>query len=126
MMHHELEDYMDDILVKSRRLVDHVKVLRKLFERCILFKLRMNPVKCAFGMFIGKFLGLLVHCRGIDVDLAKAVEIATIKPPATVKELKSFLGKVSYIRRFVPILASITSTFMKLLKKGQGFKWGEV
>ena len=79
--------------------------------------LRMNPLKCAFGVSAGKFLGFLVHNRGIDMDPAKAVAIATMKPPATVKELKSFLGKVSHIRRFIRGLASITSAFMKLLKK---------
>ena len=108
---------MDDIVVKSRRREDHVKVLRKVFERCRLFKLRMNPLKCAFGVSIGKFLGILVHSRGIDVDPAKVVAISTMKPLATVKELKSFLGKVSYIRMFIPGLASITLALMKLLKK---------
>ena len=81
----------------------------------------MNPLKCAFGVSFGKFLGFLVHNKGIDVDPA----IATMKPPATVKELKSFLGKVSYIRRFIPRLAPITSAFARLLKKGQNFEWGE-
>ena len=85
----------------------------------------MNPLKCAFGVSSGKFLGFLVHSRGIDVDSAKATAIATMRPPATVKELKSFLGKVSYIRRFIPRLPSITSAFTKLLKKGQSFEWGE-
>ena len=59
------------------------------------------------------------------MDLAKATAIETIRPPVTVKELKSFIGKVSYIRRFIPGLASITSAFTKLLKKGQIFEWGE-
>ena len=118
MMHCELEDYMDDIVVKSKKQEDHVKVLRKVFKRCRVFKLRMNPLKCAFGVSSRKFLGFLVHSRGIDVDLAKAIAIVTMKPPATVKELKSFLGKVSYIQRFILDLASITSAFTKLLKKG--------
>ena len=74
---------MDDIVVKSKRREDHVKVLRKVFERCKLFKLRMNPLKCTFGVFVRKFLELLVHNRGIVVDLAKTMAIATIKPPAT-------------------------------------------
>ena len=82
----------------------------------------MNPLKCAFGVSSGKFLGFLVHNRGIDVDLAKATAIATMRPPTTVKELKSFLGKVSYIRRFIPRLVSITSAFTKLLKKEQSFE----
>ena len=71
-------------------------------------------------------MGFLVHSRGVDVDPTKATAIATMRPPATVKELKSFLGKVSYIWRFIPGLASITSAFTKLLKKGQSFEWGEV
>ena len=100
-------------------------MLKRVFERCRAFKLRMNPLKCAFGVSSGKFLGFLVYSRGIDVDPAKATTIATMRPPVTVKELKSFLGKVSYIRRFIPGLASITSTFTKLFRKGQSFEWGE-
>lgn len=122
MMHRDIEDYVEDTMVKSRKRENHVKVLRKVFERCILFKLRMNPLKFSFEVSAIKFLGFLVHSRGIDVDLAKATVIAIMKPLATIKELKSFLGKVSYIRRFIPYLASITLIFTKLLKKGQGFK----
>ena len=124
MMHQEMEDYVDDIVVKSTRREDHVKVLRKVFKRCKLFKLRMNSLKCAFGVSAEIFLGFLVHSRGIDVDPAKAMVIATIKPPTIVKELKSFLGK-DYIRRFINSLASITSALMKLLKKRQSFEWGD-
>ena len=125
MMHQELEDYVDDIVVKSRRREKHFCVLKRVFERCRAFKLRMNPLKCAFGVSSWKVLGFLVHNKGIDVDPTKTTTIATMRPPATVKELKSFLGKVSYIRRFIPRLASITSAFTKLLKKGQSFEWGE-
>ena len=125
MMHQELEDYVDDIVVKSKRREEHFCVLKRVFERCRTFKLRMNPFKCAFGVSFGKFLVFLVHSWGIDMDSAKATTIATMRPPTTVKELKNFLGKVSYIRRFIPRLASITSAFTKLLKKGQSFEWGE-
>ena len=81
----------------------------------------MNPMKCAFEVSAGKFLGFLVHHRVISVDLAKDTTIATMKMPTTVRELKSFLGKVFYIRRFVPRLASITSGLSKLLKMGVEF-----
>ena len=100
-------------------------MLKRIFERCRSFKLRMNPLKCAFEVSSRKFLGFLVHSRGIDVDSAKATAIATIRPLVTVKELKIFLGKVSYIQRFILGLASITFAFTKLLKKGQSFEWGE-
>ena len=80
MMHQELEDYLDDIMVKSRRREEHFHMLRKVFERCRAFKLRMNPPKCAFGVSSRKYLVFLVHSRGIDVDLTKATAIATMKP----------------------------------------------
>ena len=117
---------MDNIVVKSKKRGEHFYVLRTVFERCRAFKLRMNSFKCAFGVSSGKFLGFLVHSKRIDVDPAKARAIATMRPLATVKELKSFLGKVSYIQRFIPWLASIMSAFTKLLRKGQSFEWGEV
>jgi len=50
----------------------------------------MNPLKCAFQVSARKFLGFLVHSIGIDVDPIKTTAIATIRPPSTVKELKSF------------------------------------
>ncbi|XP_075669987.1 putative mitochondrial protein AtMg00860 [Castanea sativa] len=88
------------------------------------YKLCMNPMKCAFGVPVRKFLGFLVHHRGISVDPAKVMAIATMKRPTMVRELKVFLGRVSYIRRFMPGLASVTSGLSKLLKKGTEFTWG--
>ena len=121
MMHKEMEDYVNDIVVKSKTRTGHLQVLEQVFKRCREYKLRMNPMKCAFGVSTGKFLGFLVHHRGISVDPAKATAIATMKRPTTVRELKSFLGKVSYIRRFVPGLALVTSGLSKLLKIGTEF-----
>jgi ribonuclease HI len=123
MMHREIEDYVNDIVVKSKTREDHFGISKKVFERCRLYKLKMNSLKCAFGVSAGKFLGFLVHQRGIDVDPARASAIATMKPPTTHKELKSFLGKLSYIRRFIPGLAAVTSAFAPLLKKGAPFHW---
>ena len=122
MMHKETEDYVDDIVVKSKARENHFSDLRRVFERCRLYKFRMNPLKCAFGVPAGKFLGFLVHQRGIDVDPSKAQAIATMKPPTTVKELKSFLGKLSYIRRFIPDLVALITAFTPLLKKGRPYR----
>ena len=124
MMHREMEDYADDIMVKSKTRAGHFQILEQVFERCRKYKLRINPMKCAFEVSAGKFLGFLVHHRGISVDPAKATAITTMKRPITVKELKSFLERVFYIRRFVLGLASVTSGLSKLLKKGAKFTWG--
>jgi hypothetical protein len=123
MMHKEIEDYVDDIVVKSKKREDHLETLRKVFDRCRLYKLKMNPLKCAFGVSAGKFLGFLVHNRGIDVDPAKASAIVTMKAPTSHKELKSFLGRLSYIRRFILGLAAVTAVFTPLMKKEVPFVW---
>ena len=88
-----MKDYVDDIMVKSKTKAGHFQVLKQVFERCRKYKLRMNPMKYAFGVSVGNFLGFLVHYKGISVDPAKAIAIATMKRPATVKELKSFQGE---------------------------------
>ena len=91
MMHREMEDYVDDIIVKSKTKARHFQVLEEVCERCRKYKLHMNPMKCAFGVSTRKFLGFLVHHKGISVNPTKATTIATMKRPATVKKLKSFL-----------------------------------
>ena len=121
MMHKEMEDYVDNIVVKSKTRTGHLQILEQVFERCRKYKLRINPMKCAFRVSAGKFLGFLVHHRGISVDPTKATSIVIVKRPTIVKELKSFLGRVSYIRRFVPGLALVTSGLSKLLKKWAEF-----
>jgi hypothetical protein len=61
MMHHEIKDYVDDIMVKSKTREDHFGILKKVFKRCRLYKLKMNPLKCGIGVSAGKFLGFLMH-----------------------------------------------------------------
>ena len=83
--------------------------------------MRMNLVECAFGVSARNFFGFPVHHKCISVDLVKATTITTMKRPIMIKELKTFIGRVSYIKRFVPELASVTIDLTKLLKKGARF-----
>ena len=55
MLGHQLEIYIDDIVVKSKKTVEHVNHLRKSFERMRLHQLKLNPLKCAFGVQVGIF-----------------------------------------------------------------------
>ncbi|KAL6126264.1 hypothetical protein ACLB2K_074315 [Fragaria x ananassa] len=81
----------------------------------------MNPKKCWFGVSSAKFLGFVVHSRSIDVDPSKFQAIASLPPPENQKGLKSFLGKLSYIRHFIPGSAAVIKTFAPLLKKENRF-----
>ncbi|GMP93460.1 hypothetical protein CsSME_00043281 [Camellia sinensis var. sinensis] len=125
MIHHEVEDYVDDLVVKSKKEKDHLRDLEKVFKRCQKFKMRMNPLKYAFGVTAGKFLGFLVHRHGIEADEDKVKSIRAMPPPHSQKELKKFLEKVSYIRRFIPALAEISAPFGSLLKGDAKFEWNQ-
>jgi hypothetical protein len=69
MMHQKVEVYMDDILAKSKKYEDHVQVLRKLFKRLQKFQLRLNPIKCLFGVKTRNVFSVMVSSQGIKVDL---------------------------------------------------------
>ena len=71
MIHHEIEVYMDDMIVRSQNKEEHLNHLYKLFERLKKYKLRLNPNKCTFGVRSGKLLGFVVSGKGIKVDPAK-------------------------------------------------------
>ena len=92
-----MEIYIDDIVVKSKKATEHVNHLRKSFERMRLHQLKLNPLKCAFGVKAGNFLGFSVHQRGVEVDQNKANAIISAKAPQNKKELQKFLGQVNYI-----------------------------
>ena len=68
MLGHHMEEYIDDIVVKSKRVNELVDHLRKIFERMRHHQLKLNPLKCAFGVRAKNYLGFLVYQRGIEVD----------------------------------------------------------
>ncbi|RDX69630.1 Retrovirus-related Pol polyprotein from transposon 17.6, partial [Mucuna pruriens] len=81
MMHKEVEVYVDDMIEKSKMLDQHLGDLRKLFERLRKYRLRLNPVKCTFGVKTRKLLGFIVNQRGIEVDPNKVKDIQNMPPP---------------------------------------------
>ena len=87
MLGHHMEIYIDDIVVKSKKVAEHVNHLRKSFERMRLHQLKLNPLKCAFGVQVRIFLGFLVHQRGVEVDQNKDTTIISAKAPQNKKEL---------------------------------------
>jgi hypothetical protein len=61
-----LEVYIDDVIVKSDSMDGHLADLRLALERMRRYGLKMNPLKCAFGVSAGKFLGFVIHEHGIE------------------------------------------------------------
>nr|KYP61406.1 Retrovirus-related Pol polyprotein from transposon opus [Cajanus cajan] len=89
--------------------------------------LKMNPLKCVFGVSAGDFLGFVIHQKGIEVDKNKTRAIMETMPPSNKKELQSLLGKINFLRRFISNLSGKTKVFSPLLrlKKEEEFRWDE-
>lgn len=123
MMHKEVEVYVDDVIIKSRTQIDHVRDLRNFFERLRKYNLKLNPAKCAFGVPSGKLLGFIVSRRGIELDPSKIKSIRELPPPKTRTEVMSFLGRLNYVSRFIAQLTTTCEPIFKLLKKDAAIKW---
>ena len=63
-----IEIYVDDMVVKSKMVSEHLGDLRVIFEVLKNYKLRLNASKCSFGVRSGKFLGYMVTHKGIEVN----------------------------------------------------------
>ncbi|XP_071929676.1 uncharacterized protein [Coffea arabica] len=125
MIHKEMEVYVDDIIIKSKKVEDHFVDLKKLFERSRKYNLKLNPAKCAFGAPAGKLLGFIVSKKGIEIDPAKIKTIRDMPIPKCQKDVKSFLGKINFIGRFIAQLTSTCEPLFKLLKKNAPMDWNE-
>uniref|UniRef100_A0A2N9HVA1 Uncharacterized protein n=1 Tax=Fagus sylvatica TaxID=28930 RepID=A0A2N9HVA1_FAGSY len=98
MIHHEIEVYVDDMIAKSRTAQDHLTDLRKLFQRLK---------------------------KGIEIDPAKVQAIRSMPAPKTEKEIRSFLGRINYVARFIAQLTATCEPLFKLLRKDVKIKWTE-
>ena len=63
-----VEVYIDDMVVKSKVVSEHVGDIGNIFEILSKHKLRLNASKCSFGVGSGKFLSYMVTHRGIEVN----------------------------------------------------------
>ncbi|XP_059629733.1 uncharacterized protein LOC132272647 [Cornus florida] len=118
---------IDDVVVKSSAKRQHLEHLKRAFERMRIHKLKMNPLKCAFGVSAGNFLGFLVHKRGIEVDQNKVKAIINARAPANKKQVQRFLSQVGFLRRFISNHAGRVHVFSTLvkLKLHEKFHWDE-
>ncbi|KAM1773936.1 hypothetical protein ACFX12_043370 [Malus domestica] len=123
MLHKNVECYVDDVVVKKKKRSNHLKDLHVVFERLRKYNLKMNPLKCAFGVTSGKFLGFIVKHRGIEVDRSKIKAIQSMPEPRNLHELKSLQGRLAFIKRFISNLAGPCQLFSRLMKKDVPFVW---
>ena len=113
--------YVDDMLVKSRREDDHLNDLREIFDTLRSYNMKLNSSKCAFRVLAGKFLGFMVSQRGIKVNPDKIRAIMEMTPPRNVKEVQSLNNKVVALNRFMLRATDKCLPFFCTLKKS--FEW---
>ena len=87
--------------------------------------LKMNPLKCVFGVSASESLGFVIDQKGIEVDKNKVIAILETSLPKNKKKLQSLLGKVNFLRRFISNMPGKTKVFSPLLKlkKEVEFRW---
>ena len=78
----DLQGYVDDIVVKSRKEGTLTDDLRETFDNLRVYKMMLNPTKCVFGVPAGKLLGFLVSDRGIEANPEKIKAITSFAKPA--------------------------------------------
>ena len=117
--------YLDDVVVFSKNMEEHVSHLRILFETLSQRGLKLKIVKCFFAQPKVELLGHIVSHDGVSVDPAKISAIRDVAPPQTASELRSFLGLAGYYRRFIKGFADISASLFPYTSSGRSFEWTE-
>ena len=84
-----IEIYIDDMIVKSKMVSEHLGDLRVIFQILRKYKLRLNVSKCSFGVGSGKFLGYMATHRGIEVNPDQIKAINNLRSPRNPKEVQN-------------------------------------
>jgi len=107
MLHKTAMVYIDDIIIFSETEEEHLQHLRTFYERMKEFNFRINPKKLQPLQKKIKILGHIVQNGRYEPDPEKIEGIQDCPIPETRKQLRSFLGSVSYYRQFVAGLAKV-------------------
>jgi hypothetical protein len=89
--------YLDDVIVFSRSDDKHLRHLRRVFEKCRMFGISLNPKKSLFGLEEGKLLGHIISKDGIKIDPSRIEAIQKLEHPRNLKELQYFIGRINFL-----------------------------
>lgn len=115
--------YMDDIIIYSPTIHDHMSRLTEVFQRLRKANLKIQPDKCEFLRKEVAYLGHLITKDGVKPNPTKVDAILNFPQPKDQKDIKSFLGLAGYYRRFIPNFSKISKPLTKLLQKDIPFNF---
>jgi hypothetical protein len=85
---HNIEVYIDDIVIKSTKADSLLDDLRETFAKLDRYSIKLNPKKCSFGVPTGQLLGYLIFERGIEGNPEKIQAIINMQPPKTLRHVQ--------------------------------------
>lgn len=109
--------YLDDILVFSTSLEEHIDSLKKIFNTLRKHNLKIQFDKCNFLAKETEYLGHVLTPEGVKPNPKKIDDIVKLHLPKTQKQIKSFLGVTGYYRKFIRDYAKVAHPMIKYLKK---------
>lgn len=117
--------HMDDVLVWGRTQDEHDMRLHAVLQKAQETGITLNMDKCELTRHTVKFLGHVLSADGVKPDPEKTSAVQEMDPPKNVSELRSFLGMVNQLGRFIPHLAEKHKVLRDLLSKKNHWYWGE-
>ena len=120
-----IEVYIDDMVVKSKIVSEHIWDLTNIFKILRGHKLRLNASKYSFGVGSGKFLGYMVTYREIEVNPDQVKAINSLQPPWNPKEVQKLTEMMAALNRFISRSADRCRPFFLLMNKWKGFELTE-
>jgi hypothetical protein len=115
--------YVDDIIVKSTKLENHITDLQETFANFRKAGLKLNPEKYVFRVKKGKFLGCLVSKKGIEANPSKIEAILRMEPPKSRKGAQRLTGRLASLNRFISRSIERNLPFFEVLKPAEVFQW---
>ena len=116
--------YLDDILIYSHTLEEHLEHLEKVVELHFKAGIKLQPTKTHLFCSQVNYLGHQVSAQGVTMIPEYVQRILDWPIPKTPKELATFLGFTGYYRGFIPTYAKLTCK-MNSLKKGKVLEWDQ-
>lgn len=113
--------YLDDLLIVSKTLKEHFKLLREVAARLRMSNLSINVSKSHFCSKELKYLGYIVGGGQLKTDPEKVAAIVNFSLPKSQKQVRRFLGMTGWYRRFIPNYSQLAAPFTDSLKKSKKF-----
>ena len=115
--------YIDDILVFSRTLEEHLLHLQQVIKRVVEIGLKLKPTKCKFVRKELEYLGHVISREGLKPNPRLVDAVRNFPRPETAQETRRFLGLCSYYRKFIPRFAEVANPLHYLTRKDTDFAW---